>query len=1044
MIGKRRLFLTVFLSLLIVTLMTFSLTYARYSEEKEADGVLSGELENIVSNEVEIGSVNEFFSAIENGYTNIKISDEVDNPLVITGSVSDVNSDLTIDLNGHELQRNNRDPMLNITAGVRLTIIDSKGGGSFYNPVGSVLRIDGGTLTVADGVFESGPRDGYGAGDPERYDSEYAQFVQSGSWFWTTYHIETPAGATIEETGAVNYYQKAGDRYQAVSDAEEMPVILPHVTITQQVIGGQTRERLRVNGNIYFKEAPGANYPGYNVIGEDCYLYYTIAGENVENTDMAATDKSADFYYTYYVTENRSGDSVSYEYAGTENASGRLLVTIYGYNNVLESANPDTASETPNYAAIQMIGGNLYVRGGRYTSYFGQQNTYCVQAAGGYMSVAQGSFEAMEEGICVGIDYPQDVSAAEYLNVNSGAFYSEIGDTIRVSGGRMNVSGGSFEKNVEEADGTSLSDDLYCKNGASINISNGELNVASLSPSELITFSLTGDKAFGIYSRGGAVSCVNTQFTINGAYAAGILSMGGGAVNIGGVFSCTVTCTGGTGDTASPLSATAISTEGGAITFADDCTATIQTDGLGITSRIPTGGTSADASTISLGGTTTLTSTHGTAIYMSGGSLIVNGTLNVTSTILGNPWVTPPSAAEGTIANDQIYNGIYVEGGSLNASAGTLNVTHTGIENEHGGNWDFNVHTSYQIRSFAVRVTGGSEGESVTIARGTIENSTGGGVYVSGGTVTLGVQNERTGPTIRTTGTNNFGSQNKPNAYDSNWSYSLTRTGGHAVDVQGGTLNIYGGNYSAQRGNGILVRNGTANVYSGSFFGNDAGIIAGPGASYAFKMYGGTANIYGGTFGQGSQGSGAFIMGTSAQNPGIANIYGGNFIVNGQAGFSIYQYADVTFGTQGGDNAITVSGNATAIAIEKHHATTSQITIYGGAFRSTGSSGGYDGIWYGNTSVELTIYGGTFTGSARNGLYFDGDPGANVQIDGGTFIGAGNQRAFGGTSLSFNSILTAGRYAYGADSIATEGTTRIERTVWTGGSGANYRRIDVK
>ena len=172
MIGKRRLFLTVFLSLLIVTLMTFSLTYARYSEEKEADGVLSGELENIVSNEVEIGSVNEFFSAIENGYTNIKISDEVDNPLVITGSVSDVNSDLTIDLNGHELQRNNRDPMLNITAGVRLTIIDSKGGGSFYNPVGSVLRIDGGTLTGADGGFERGPPDGYGAGDPERHDGE--------------------------------------------------------------------------------------------------------------------------------------------------------------------------------------------------------------------------------------------------------------------------------------------------------------------------------------------------------------------------------------------------------------------------------------------------------------------------------------------------------------------------------------------------------------------------------------------------------------------------------------------------------------------------------------------------------------------------------------------------------------------------------------------------------------------------------------------------------------------------------------------------------
>ncbi len=169
-------------------------------------------------------------------------------------------------------------------------------------------------------------------------------------------------------------------------------------------------------------------------------------------------------------------------------------------------------------------------------------------------------------------------------------------------------------------------------------------------------------------------------------------------------------------------------------------------------------------------------------------------------------------------------------------------------------------------------------------------------------------------------------------------------------------------------------------------------------------------------------------------------------------GQTVYIYATITWttldqvhGEAVADAVDTWFGeNLTAIAIEKHHATTSQITIYGGAFRSTGSSGGYDGIWYGNTSVELTIYGGTFTGSARNGLYFDGDPGANVQIDGGTFIGAGNQRAFGGTSLSFNSILTAGRYAYGADSIATEGANRIERTVWTGGSGANYRRIDVK
>ena len=166
MTNKRSMILGILLSLVIVTLMTFSLTYARYSDEVEPDGVISGDLEYIVSNEVEIKSVDEFFAAIENGYTNIKIDDSVDNPLIITGGVSDVNSDLTIDLNGHELQRNNREPVLNVTNGVRLTIIDSKGGGGFYNPVGSVLRISGGTLTVAAGIVESGPRTGYAYTEP--------------------------------------------------------------------------------------------------------------------------------------------------------------------------------------------------------------------------------------------------------------------------------------------------------------------------------------------------------------------------------------------------------------------------------------------------------------------------------------------------------------------------------------------------------------------------------------------------------------------------------------------------------------------------------------------------------------------------------------------------------------------------------------------------------------------------------------------------------------------------------------------------------------
>ena len=150
---KKRIAVSVLLGLLIVTLMSFSLTAARYSAEKGSDSRYDGELVYTVSDNVVITTVDEFFNAIENGYTNIQISDDIDNPLIITGSPPDVNSDLTIDLNGNELQRNDREPVLNVTEGVRLTIIDSKGGGGFYNPVGSVFNVDGGTITLAAGLF---------------------------------------------------------------------------------------------------------------------------------------------------------------------------------------------------------------------------------------------------------------------------------------------------------------------------------------------------------------------------------------------------------------------------------------------------------------------------------------------------------------------------------------------------------------------------------------------------------------------------------------------------------------------------------------------------------------------------------------------------------------------------------------------------------------------------------------------------------------------------------------------------------------------------
>ena len=149
------------LLLIQISLLGVLFTKARFEEEaKSGSWIYDGNMEYIVAEQVEVRSVEELIASIENGYSNIKIADSVDNPLIITSGVTDVGADLILDLNGHEIQRNNREPMLNIENGVRLTIIDTsvRQDGSFYNPVGSVLQIGGGTLTVAAGDFISGPK----------------------------------------------------------------------------------------------------------------------------------------------------------------------------------------------------------------------------------------------------------------------------------------------------------------------------------------------------------------------------------------------------------------------------------------------------------------------------------------------------------------------------------------------------------------------------------------------------------------------------------------------------------------------------------------------------------------------------------------------------------------------------------------------------------------------------------------------------------------------------------------------------------------------
>lgn len=730
--------LPVLLALAIVSLLTVSLTLGRYTEEKGSEGQYSGDLEYIVSNQVEINKVDEFFSAIENGYSNIKIADDVDNPLIISGGISDVNSDLVIDLNGHEIQRNNREPLLNVTQGVRLTIIDTskEQTGCFYNPVGSVLQISGGTLTVSAGVFESGPR----SGEEGAALSEYYGSGENGK--------DTQQGARIDASRTdVTFFESDTD----TGTAGRMPVIYPSVVTSS---AGENAKR-SANGNIYF----GTDYGAVGLtrpVSADTYLYFTVDDPTVEKSTLAAPG-SADYFYTYYLDKSLT------VYQGTDALEADdILITVYVYNDVKGSA------QTSDFSAIGMKKGNLYVRGGTYRSYFGEENTYCVDASGGYMAIESGSFYAYGSGVCVQCAYENVDTEKEYLRVSNGTFYSEIGNTIGVSGGRMVVSAASFTKNALGSTKTAAQN----ANGSAIYVSGGSLSVSASSTirfslygaamngisaasgavvnvknvemdfySDSLSSTLPGSTSynFGIYSSGGSVTCDGTTaFHVIGSHSSGIYS-NGGTINIDGdSFTCSVAMDDGD----KILSSTAISAVGGDINF-NVAQADIRSNGQGIT--VGGGNIQFAHSTKE---TINITTTRGTAIFAYGGKVSVdrNSTLSVKSTIAdGCVWAADTSGGTsgGTDTGVNVNNGIYLLGGSFD-SKGTLEITHTGVPNAAG--------SDSKIRSYAVRVDGGDlSGGSGTMSSFAAKKLTiqvmdhGGGLYVNGGSITLGEENSAEG-----------------------------------------------------------------------------------------------------------------------------------------------------------------------------------------------------------------------------------------------------------------------------------------------------------
>ena len=582
------------------------------------------------------------------------------------------------------------------------------------------------------------------------------------------------------------------------------------------------------------------------------------------------------------------------------------------------------------------------------------------------------------------------------------------------------------------------------KNNRGVYVSGGRTSISG----STLTVGETGtnESNFGIEAAGGRVDAENATINVYGTSSAGIYTSGTNPqLNITGSFNCTVMQ--GQGQV-TELSSAAIMATSGSVTFETD-NGTINSNGVGIVVR---GGMLTQNS-----GTLTVNNRvenmyGGTGIYIAGGSITQTaGRLEVNSTIKSISWDDFITGNGTNSTATQTTNGIYITGGSLTAN-GTLDVTHTGVENASVSDQKLTgvaAFTEFEITSFAIRVQG-TTSTSVIIKQGTIKNSVGGGVNVSGGNVSLGNENGNEF-SITTEGS----SENKDYWISwpggaGNWRNRVSVTGGHAVDVQDGDLTIYNGTYSANKGEGVLVRNGEVNIANGEFSGRDGESHAGPAASYALKMYGGTANISGGTFG--GSGSGAFITGTAANAVATAMITGGTFEVDGQGGFSVFEYANVTFDPAEG-KTISVSGEAAGLILEgvERQANGTTVTIRGGKFESTATSGGTsefgNALWNGNSLATLEISGGSFDGLyAAFSIPYGVQAGGSVTISGGTFENSERGISLeGALNVTHAAVISGGtfkgeRYGiyYGDNGERADDGLLIEGGTFTGTGAGSY------
>lgn len=568
----------IFVIAVIACIATAGATLSRYVTQTDAyfdDGKEVHEYLDFTVNSVfEVRNQMDLFAAINQGYSFIRLSQEIENPLIVTQNAETLDSDLILDLNGIEIQRNGYQPILNIQPGVRLTVVDTsdEGTGGLYNPVGSVFNITGGTLTISTGHFESGPR-------YSEYYSYNTEVIREDDALVNKRTIVLP------DEQPVHFHQgvKGADGKYSYGDPIER--IAPIIRSYPLDVGNITY----THGNLYFDKA----YDGATLdIPVDTYVYYRTS-EDVIDGKQEMIELSCDWYYMYWVDPDFNylcaEESQLVNFADQLAADGYTVddcveIAIYGYQNVIEEASKIPA-EKNYYAAIQMSSGTLEVKDGQFFSYFGVPTTACVNAIGGEINVVKGKFSSRipnateqvaneaqqidkkhEDVDAFGTAYfdkynwnTTDANGAlamageSYCILNSGNadvsigegdFRSSNNNTIKMSSGKLTVGGGSFAKQqnyfVSTNAPTAVGEKTACilmlngvlDVGASTYTVTGDYNAGILMNDGALTVNdavcnIEGVNSIGVFMNEGVLDIENADFDIAGDKSAGIIMLAG-------------------------------------------------------------------------------------------------------------------------------------------------------------------------------------------------------------------------------------------------------------------------------------------------------------------------------------------------------------------------------------------------------------------------------------------------------------------------------------------------------------------------------------